>query len=482
MLKIPRIKIPKNINEVATTLSKFQNPGTILPVALIEATCVAGRSYQGYKRGGKDECRERLIEESICGSIWLGGVAMLNKVGDFIGEKFLKLKQIGTDVGKDALRDPFSNVEDAVKNKTAAFKFTKVALSVLITTGFMGFVLPKINQGITKKIKSKEKTPAQPVPSIVAPASAVSFNQFLNNVKTNQNNINFKGAGAMNGLLTATHNLEHNNIWRLLSTDTGITSGRVINSRNKYEAREYLFRDVASVYFYMFATSHVVNLLSKLSGNVKINSEALLKLQDHLEKKLEGKKLTVEEFENATLNKTISEEIIQKINFKDDVVKLNELKGILNEEQFEKATKMAALQPKIKGEALLSKMQVQDALAKNWLSEPELLDEVTQKATWGLSKDKNKFISKNKIEAARNSVDKFSEGVINYAKKKDIKEIDADLIQQLAKKNIKLSAAFTILGFASSIFGLSFLVPKVQQYLTFKATGKNAFPGTQNYE
>lgn len=482
MLKIPSIKIPKNINEVATTLSKFQNPSAILPVALIEATCIAGRSYQGYKRGGKDELRERVIEESISGAVWLGGVAALNKAGDFIAEKFFKLKEIGTDVGKDALRDPFSNVSDAMKNKTAIFKFSKVALSVLLATGFTGFDLPKINQKITAKIKNEEKTPAQPHPSLVAPASAVSFNKFLDNAKTGKNNINFKGAGAMNGLLTATHNLEHNNIWRLLSTDTGITSGRVINSRNKYEAREYLFRDVVSIYFYMFATSHVVNLLSKLSGNVKINSEALLKLQDHLGKKLDGKKLAVEEFKNATLNKKISEDIIQKINFKDDVVKLKELKGTLNEEQFEKATKMAALQPKIKGEALLSKMQVQDVLAKNWLSEPELLDEVTQKATWGLSKNKNKFISKNKIEAARNSVDKFSESVINYAKKKDIKEIDADLIQQLAKKNIKLSAAYTALGFATSILGLSFLVPKMQQYLTFKATGKNAFPGTQNYE
>lgn len=478
MPKIPDLR-NVNVQKIAKTLSNFQNPSAILPVALIETTVIAGRSYQGYKRGGKDELRERLLEETVTGAFWLGGVASLNKFGDFLGKKFLKLGDLPA-VGKDALRDPFSNVLDSVKNKAAIFKFSKIILSALLSTIFIGFALPKFKQKMTGKAKEKEWNNYRKA-AIKTPTMA----QFLEDNK-NKNQLQkataFKGvpAGLVNGVLSATHNLENNNIWRLVSTDTGIVTGRVKSSRNKYEAREYLFRDVSSMYFYMFATPNMVSLLSKISNNTKIHPEALLTTRDHIIKKMGGSSLSVADFEKSLLNKKVKG-VIDKIKFENDVVKLNSLKGILEPDDFKKASLMSILQPKIKGERLLSKQQVQDALSDNWLSDSKFLYKMFKKATRGASSDKNKFVSKKNIEKIRSSVDDFALSIVNYARKKGIEQIDENLVKKLAQRNITLAAAFTVCGVLFSCFGLAFLVPKLQQRMTYKATGKNAFPGTQNY-
>ena len=55
-------------------LSTLVNPDKILPVAVIETVGTVGRTYQGYKRGGKVEGRERFREETTGAIFWLFGV------------------------------------------------------------------------------------------------------------------------------------------------------------------------------------------------------------------------------------------------------------------------------------------------------------------------------------------------------------------------------------------------------------------------
>ena len=45
-------------------LSYLTDSSKIAPMLLIEVPTSAGRTYQGYKRGGKAEAGERIFEES----------------------------------------------------------------------------------------------------------------------------------------------------------------------------------------------------------------------------------------------------------------------------------------------------------------------------------------------------------------------------------------------------------------------------------
>ena len=130
-----------------------------LPVIALEAFVEAGRTYQAYQRGGFDEARERITEEFSGAVFWLGGVTALNALFEKIGQKILKLPNKAVDIASDDVRKPLSNYLEHERTKDGAkilektmakFKFIKVISSVLIANAFIGFVLPKINQAITR--------------------------------------------------------------------------------------------------------------------------------------------------------------------------------------------------------------------------------------------------------------------------------------------------------------------------------------------
>ena len=75
------------LSKVITGMTKTD---ALAPIAALEATVVAGRTYQAYKRGKGDEARERFIEESMGSIVWLCGVKYLNKLGDKVVGKILK--------------------------------------------------------------------------------------------------------------------------------------------------------------------------------------------------------------------------------------------------------------------------------------------------------------------------------------------------------------------------------------------------------
>ncbi len=462
-------KIP-NIQNIAKLTSKLQNPKSMLPILLIEGTVIAGRSYQGFKRGGKEELRERVFEETATAAVWLGGVKALNKLGDFIGKKFLKLDKLNCDVGKDALRNPALNMPKS----TAIFKFSKIAASVLLTTGFVGFILPKLKHNMTKKVKEKELTDY-----IKVLGHAPTINEYVNNSRAGKGPLSFKG-GAPNWLTSVSHNLENHNIWRLISTDAGIITGRVASSRNKHEAREYLFRDLASMYFYMLALPNTLWTLNKASKTAKINPQAALVTQRQIVRKMNRGKFGVEELGNLLLNKTLRQSM-ENIPFEQDVVRVDALKGIFDTETFKKATAMSNLQPKMGTKSILSRLQVQDVLSDNWLSDPRYLNRVTKIATDGLSADKTKFVSKKEVEGIRQSVDDFAQNLLDFARKKGVEKIDAEFVENFTRRTILKSAGFTVAGLLAACVGLAYLVPKVQQFITYKATGEKAFPGTHLY-
>ena len=94
-------------NNMANFVTYMTKTDAMAPIIALEATVTGGRTIQAYKRGGEDEARERLIEETTGAVVWLGGVKVLNSIGDKI---LVKMFGGNFDVGTDTvLRNTFKN-------------------------------------------------------------------------------------------------------------------------------------------------------------------------------------------------------------------------------------------------------------------------------------------------------------------------------------------------------------------------------------
>ncbi len=479
--KLTQIDTAK-LSKWAKPLSTFRNPDKILPILLIESLVTGGRTYEAQKRGGKTEATERFVEQGVSAVVWLWGVKVLNKVGDFIGKNVMGLKDLDVDIGEDSLRRPFKDLVKDKKTATAAFKFGKIFGSAALSTLFIGFVLPKITQKITKNSLEKDAKRKK------ACEQAHNGDKFVNGEKCDAQNMSFKSSAAiMDKLLVASNNLENNRTWRLLSTDIGVVGGRSANARNKHERREFLFRDTTSIYFYMFFADNLMSVLNGITRNKNIHPQALLKTAELLGTKLGSEGLGVDEFAKQALEKTKSDAVESLFkDSKDKVIMLDNfissMAGKIGTSTIEKARKMAALQPQRDGRSVLTQMQVRDILSDNWISSPDFLKETLNLATDGKVTNPKKFVSRKSLENIRGSIDNFIQSVCDYAKRHNIERVDAGLIQKLAKRNLVLTSVFTGLGIILSGSILAFAIPRVQYYITKRVTGRNEFPGVAHYD
>lgn len=474
-------KIPFNLNTSARKLITGMGKGDALSaVILLEGFVTGGRTYQAYQRGGFVEARERATEETLGAIFWLGGVQAFNKLGDMVGKKLFNVKKMEFDVGKDPLRNPFLNYlkqnPRLGSKQLAAFKFAKIASSILLSNAVIGFVVPKLNQGITKKyqkgleeldVQAKQKTTST-----------------IGNDKNSQKTA-FKGIGNLQGLLSITHNFENDARYKLLSSDAGIAGGRAVNARNKYERRESLFRDLSSIYFYMFCKNHIASLFNIAQGGKaqRLDPTSSDILSNHLCDNLGEKPYTAEEFEKVVLgnkNAVIPEKIQDKI--KNGIIELNEFKSTEKNEIINAlATKMSELQPQIDGKSILSTEQVKDIYTGGLINNPEILNEVFKKYSGGKSIDPTAYYPEKDLRKIKQQMTDFVQGLINKAKNVG-ENIDIKAVRKANKMNFILNAINLTAGFAVSAYFLSTVIPKVQYWMTQKQTGENKFPGIQTYK
>ena len=217
----------------------------------------------------------------------------------------------------------------------------------LLSTAFVGFALPKINQGITKFFMSKDTAKEVKKVNNENPQQTnfgfVSMEDFTKNI-SKKGKPSFKG-----GIEIVAHYLENNKICKLLTSDVGITTGRVTSARNKDEGLEYLFRDVASSFFYTASTPLIyagLQKATKSSGVTSIDPVAAKQVNDHLLKQLEqvGGKMKASDFAQATLGvlDDAGKELLDKLPFVDDVISVKELIKHLNDKELiKKAARMS---------------------------------------------------------------------------------------------------------------------------------------------
>ncbi len=483
---------------------------------LLEACVEAGRTYYAFKRGGFDEGRERFTEEFLGAVFWLGGVKAFNRMNDAIGKRILNLRTTDFDTGSDKARDTIANVLHNERNtKTGAkytqkqigvFKTTKLIASVLMANAMIGFVVPKMNQAITR---ARHKNDIIPPADSGKQANFEYFSgmsEFLENSKNKDKDLSFKGGGS--ALMKIAYALENNTTVQLLSTDVGTTAGRAISARNKHERREIVFRDVASIIFYMFSMPFINKIFNMIEQNGKgsradsINADYTTDLMKQIVKE-NGGAMTPEELKSAMIGKEFTMPKAIKDKFVGDFMQLDEFKKIIKtipgvtEENAAKyidiAEGMAKLQPEVEGKLRVTLEQAERIFKGGYLNDPEYLKNLYELAFDEqkiFSKSKTggipnflkpyKFISSEKIEAVDNDVKFYVEQIINKAKKAG-KDVTEEMLERAAKTNFKFNVLNWGTGFVISAIFLSSIIPKMQYWITKKITGNDDFPGTAEF-
>lgn len=509
---------PQSINNYsfARRFTRGMGTGAMLPLIALECFVTGGRTVQAYKRGGFDEARERFTEEAIGAAFWFAGVKVFNRMNDWIGKKVLNLVDTNFDVGRDRLRNPLANYLDdkgkGLNEKTIGkFKLAKVGASIILANILVGLVVPKINQKITVKLHNKreeEKKVQQHTQLSDSPKLEKDYFQYSINQFASEKKKELTFGMTAQGILSLANHFENDNVYQLLSTDVGIAGGRAISSRNKHERTEVLFRDLSSIYFYMFNIPNIfiwMNLLEH-GKKTRLDPVASKQVTDQLKLAFADTKggLSPDEFKKLALGDEsnvgwMNKELDSKFD-SNGIIKLDELKvqirknKELSSQQIEtlikRAETMSTLQPKLQGVSILTKMQVEDVFKGGALNMPEFLNnlyglasnnEMFGKSTTYKHQNPYRFVSHEELTSLKKDMNEYVAQIIKKAQRTG-KKITLKTIENADKMNFAMNGLNRAVGFGISALFLSTLIPKMQYWITAKMTGQNTFPGMTDYK
>ncbi len=452
------MSINNNYSLLAKSIKTINNPSKPIGTLIEEIPTDVGRSYAGYKRGGIIEGAEKMRKELMSAVVWMFGIPAFNKLGNLFCEKLLKIPTTGIDFsnatkGNDAILDSAKYLVDGIKKEgldysdldkfknfnfkginaeqlakriSGAKKITSISALVLNCV-MMGIAIPKINQYLTqKKIDKQNKAEKEALKNFT------SFEEFQKNTTNKTSNpISFKGIPT--NIDDLTYQTENNNRFRLVITDVPMIIGRMVTSRNKYEALEFLVMDGASAYFYNFASEHVQKLLrGKNTPNIQpISAETLVN------------------------NFGLFKDGLEKIKNNPDIFKT----------------------PKGKRP---------DSVLKSIFGS-DIASEIYRNETYGKYGKANKFVENDTLKDINTSIENFINKLQVQAKKENIDilkgdQSSIDFIKKFTKQTNTKNAVFLAVGLATSVLGLSIIIPKITFAITKLLTGKNEFTGSTSFE
>lgn len=284
---------------ITNIISAIGNNSSIYPL-LVRDCCIEAPSKiliarrENSKESqikANDATREKIIDEYATSAIWLGGIPAVEKLADkYISKKGynpnvnIKLFGEGKKEGSSLVQgieynikkfSQYSNkdVQDAVAdlikvrdNKAIYEKFLtkKFAAATIIPTLIMGFVLPKLNFALTRKVKENRNTQ---LPLNVPTKSFTSLNltKFSDFYEKQNKDIVFTG-----GLTSTIASLR--TVDKMAISDGGLTVGRVSTSRNKEEGYANAFRMIGSMILNFVTPVYIAKGLDKLANKLfKIN-------------------------------------------------------------------------------------------------------------------------------------------------------------------------------------------------------------------
>ncbi|CDE91439.1 TPA: hypothetical protein CPT79_02355 [Candidatus Gastranaerophilales bacterium HUM_6] len=263
---------------VTNIISAIGNNSSIYPL-LVRDCCIEAPSkiliarkenLKESKEIANDATREKIIDEYATSGIWLGGIPMVEYFSDkFISKKgynpIVNLNLFKAEKNKEAYQgieyniNKFKNiqakdvqdaVQDSIKVKNNKGSFEKLltkkfCAATIIPTIIMGFVLPKLNFALTKKIREKK------VPQKAESKKEISFTGSFTSQIANLRTVD-----------------------KMAISDGGLTVGRVTTSRNKDEAWANAFRMIGSMILNFVTPIYIAKGLDKLANklfNINVN-------------------------------------------------------------------------------------------------------------------------------------------------------------------------------------------------------------------
>lgn len=266
------------------TISAIGNNSSVAPLLIrdcgIENPVKIGLTYKQNaktdKKIAREALRERAIEEYGTSAVWLGGIPLMNKLCDIAIKKMGYNPQINPKLFKESKNqgikyniekfntiapNAVGDLKKALKNKKTyeALLAGKFIASTAIPIYLMGFLLPKLNFGLTKKLREEE---------------------------TNKE-ISFKG-----NLISTIANLTTPN--QMAITDIGLSVGRIKSGRNKNEKLETAFKMSGMMLLNYIAPDWIQKGLDFIS-------KKLFKTNVDLDVKLMNDKFFIEAIKNNSL-------------------------------------------------------------------------------------------------------------------------------------------------------------------------------------
>lgn len=284
---------------ITNIISAIGNNSSIYPL-LVRDCCIEAPSKiliarrENSKESqikANDATREKIIDEYATSAIWLGGIPAVEKLADkYISKKGynpnvnIKLFGEGKKEGSSLVQgieynikkfSQYSNkdVQDAVAdlikvrdNKAVYEKFLtkKFAAATIIPTLIMGFVLPKLNFALTRKVKENRNTQ---LPLNVPTKSFTSLNRTKFSDFYEKQNKDIAFTGGLTSTIASFRTVD-----KMAISDGGLTVGRVSTSRNKEEGYANAFRMIGSMILNFVTPVYIAKGLDKLANKLfKIN-------------------------------------------------------------------------------------------------------------------------------------------------------------------------------------------------------------------
>lgn len=265
-------------------ISAIGNNSSVYPLIVrdcgIEVPTKVAMTYnqnlKDSKQMANNALRERLIDEYGTSIVWLGGIPLMDAIGNWGIKKLgydpkinvLLLKE-GDKQGLKYNIEKFKNLapnevkamEKVLNNKSAYQKLLagKFALSTVVPIAVMGYFLPKFNFALTDKLRKKQEAIKPIVQDVYETERRYELSP------------SFKGVSATLANMSTVN--------KMAITDGGLTVGRVGTARNKYEALENGFKMSGMMFLNFVAPIWIAKWLDNLSSkvfNTSVNLDPLL--------------------------------------------------------------------------------------------------------------------------------------------------------------------------------------------------------------
>ncbi len=232
-----------NINAITTKIvSTLGNKESLIPVMVKDGVDSASLTYKSFKEGGIIEGKDRAIDEFGTQAIWIGGIPFYKKLIDLTLYKYAK---INPEVDPRILNNK-EYASWALKNAKGIMQNDKIQ---------------SVQSAIKKCIKNNGSTAKKLYGAKVISATALTLITYFlmtkakqknteNNIRKELNSVNshnipsFKGNGKK--LAEA---IMFNPVHNMKIIDAGITSERLMCSRNKTEFFEHAIKEGGFLFF-----------------------------------------------------------------------------------------------------------------------------------------------------------------------------------------------------------------------------------------